>query len=505
MQVSRNDLISLTPDDFEQVIAQLLVAGGFRNVVSLGGSGDEGIDLRAEWLEELPTGDSRMTVWAVQCKRYSKSLSQQQIRDVLNAALEPPLDLLPARPDFFLIATSSTLSPNSRRLVERANNDRAKYGCMFVVWDGEIIASRLSTHEEIVERFFRPPSLTVPQSKRYQLLRLSIVMDKVADQVVFTFLFDSDEAAPVSHISRSTLSEQEFTDLLNSAKGLSAQLSYCDFDRDKEAALKEIGSRIAILIPPIIRNALFSNEDAYVRLASNVHDIPFELAYDRECDKFLGATLRIGRIQISDSVRTPTRWMAPSVLLIGAATPLDYIPLPLVDKEIHQLSSILSGGGIPVTILSGDLATRENLGKLLEQRDYKIIHFSGHGVGGSTGMNGVILADGLLRFDEMLAHPLNGPLVFLSACGSGDVMNQTSHLLFRQGASSVVGFIGPVTDEAANWIAVKFYDELRHGATLGNALHVARQSQRSKIPEDFSWVSAVLFGDPTWVFTDVDK
>jgi hypothetical protein len=60
INVTPEALKSLTPDAFEQLVASLLAATGFRNVVSLGGSGDEGIDLRAEWLEELPTIQPRV-------------------------------------------------------------------------------------------------------------------------------------------------------------------------------------------------------------------------------------------------------------------------------------------------------------------------------------------------------------------------------------------------------------------------------------------------------------
>jgi CHAT domain-containing protein/restriction endonuclease len=501
MLVTRDDLQSLTPDAFERLIAQLLVASGFRNVVGLGGSGDEGIDLRGEWLEELPTGDTRLTVWAVQCKRYSSSLSQQQIRDVLNAALEPPLDLLPARPDFFLIATSSSLSPNSRRIVERANNDRAKYGCMFVVWDGDSIASRLSHHASITEQFFRPPAPPPSQPRLYPLIRLSIVMDKVADRVFLTFLCDLEEGGPVSLMGRSELQDQDFAELLRRAKSLADQLVYPGFDKDKEDLLKATGRQIAALIPPPIRSALFNHDPAYVRLASNTQEIPFELAYDEDCDRFLGTDLRIGRIQISDTARPATRRPGPSVLLIGPGTSADHPPLPMAEKEIRELSAILSADGIPVTTLSGDQATRHNLAKLLQNKDYGIIHFSGHGIAESGGLNGLLLADGVISFDEILSRPVNGSLVFLSACGSGTQLHDTSQHLFQRGVSSVLGFVGPVTDEAANCIAVKFYDELRCGASLGDALHAARQYQRAQMREDFSWVSSVLFGDPTSIFT----
>lgn len=502
MQVTPDDLRALTPIGFEQAIAQLLVACGFRNVVSLGGSGDEGIDLRAEWLEELPTGDSRMTLWAVQCKRHSKALSQQQIQDVLNAALEPPRDLLPARPDFFLIATSSSLSPNSRRIVERANNDRAKYGCMFVVWDGDVIAGKLSRYPELVERLFQRPVTRPPQPKRHPVLRLSILMDKVADRIVLTFLCDLDERGPVCQTARSEVSEQVLAEILRNARDLTSQLVYRVFDPDKQATLKAMGDQIARLIPPLIRDALFNHPEAYIRLASNIHSIPFELAYDKARDRFLGASCRIGRIQISDTIRLPKRWPEPSVLLIGPGAPVDVPALPMVERDMHQLSAILSAGGIPVTILSGDLATRQNLARLLQHKDYRIIHFSGHGIVDAKGGNGLVLADGLLSFEEMLSHPVNGSLVFLSACGSGDQLNETSQQFFRCGVSAVLGFVGPVTDEAANLIAVKFYDAIRHGATLGDALHAAREHQRSMKPEDLSWVTAVLFGDPTSTLAD---
>ena len=500
MKVTPQDLKSLTPDAFEQLVAQVLSSSGFRNVVALGGTGDEGIDLRAEWLEELPTGDSRMTVWAVQCKRYSKSLNQQQIQEILNSALEPPLDLLPARPDFFLIATTSSLSPNSHRIVTRANNDRAKYGCTFIVWDGETISRKLLQYPEIAERFFKlsgPPST---DTKRFPLIRLSIVLDRVADRAFLTFLYDLEEGAPVCQIARTEMSDSEFGDLLEQAKQLTLRIVYSSFDEEKEAKLKAMGLRIAQLIPTEIRKVLFNHGEAYVRLASNIHDIPFELAYDKECKRFLGSRLRIGRIQISDSVSTPKHWPQPSVLLIGPGTPPGLPSLAMVEKEIHELSAILSGEGISVTTLSGDLATRTNLVNLLRERDYQIIHFSGHGIAQPNGINGVMLADGPISFDEILSRQMNGSLVFLSACGSGSQMNETSQQFFRNGVSSVLGFIGPVTDEAANWIALTFYDELRKGATLGDALDLAKKFQQSKMPNDWSWVSLVLFGDPTLTF-----
>jgi len=121
MLITLDELCKLDPGQFEVLVAGLMEEAGFHNVLAFGGSGDEGIDLRAEWPEELPTGGHRETVWAVQCKRYKAAISEREVRDILNSMLEPPNDLIPRHPDFFLIATTSRLSVNANRALNRAN------------------------------------------------------------------------------------------------------------------------------------------------------------------------------------------------------------------------------------------------------------------------------------------------------------------------------------------------------------------------------------------------
>src|SRR5262245_36013771 len=125
MNLSLGDLQSLPPNEFERLVARLLEAHGFRNVLPLGASGDEGIDIRAEWVEELPTGDTRTTLCAVQCKRYSSSISPKETKQILDAARLPNPDFFPTPPDFFLLATSSQLTKQAKSVIERANKDRA--------------------------------------------------------------------------------------------------------------------------------------------------------------------------------------------------------------------------------------------------------------------------------------------------------------------------------------------------------------------------------------------
>jgi hypothetical protein len=205
MIVSADHLKALLPAEFEALIAQLLGAGGLRNVIGLGGTGDEGIDLRAEWLEELPTGGSRLTVWAVQCKRYAKPLGPEEIHRIIGAALQPPLDLLPAPPDFFLIAASSGLTVNARRVVERANHERTRYGCTFIIWDGEEIASKVNAVPAIVERFWQQPVPPSPATFNPLVARLTVLLDRVGDVSVLTFLHDPGQNGSLSQVTRSEL------------------------------------------------------------------------------------------------------------------------------------------------------------------------------------------------------------------------------------------------------------------------------------------------------------
>lgn len=60
-----DELLALTPTQFEEAIARLLVGQGYRDVERVGGAGDQGIDLRCK------DASGRSTI--VQCKRYAPS------------------------------------------------------------------------------------------------------------------------------------------------------------------------------------------------------------------------------------------------------------------------------------------------------------------------------------------------------------------------------------------------------------------------------------------------
>jgi len=72
------DLILLSPEDFEKLVAKLFRSTGL-NVIQSGGHADHGVDL--EVINK--TGEK----WIVQCKRYSGSVGEPVVRDLYGTLL----------------------------------------------------------------------------------------------------------------------------------------------------------------------------------------------------------------------------------------------------------------------------------------------------------------------------------------------------------------------------------------------------------------------------------
>jgi len=72
------DLMALSPDDFEALIAKLFEAYGHDTTV-MGGNGDHGVDV----VVSTTMGEK----WIVQCKRYSGSVGEPVVRDLYGTLL----------------------------------------------------------------------------------------------------------------------------------------------------------------------------------------------------------------------------------------------------------------------------------------------------------------------------------------------------------------------------------------------------------------------------------
>ncbi len=72
------DLLAMTPEQFEVVVAQLFKAYG-HHVENVGGNGDHGVD--------IVVISNRGEKWIVQCKRYSGSVGEPIVRDLFGTML----------------------------------------------------------------------------------------------------------------------------------------------------------------------------------------------------------------------------------------------------------------------------------------------------------------------------------------------------------------------------------------------------------------------------------
>lgn len=77
---NRYEIEKMHPYAFESFVAQLLVRDGCVNVQRVGGSGDDGIDVRGVTPGGLPV--------VAQCKRVSSKIPPRQLREFLGAAVE---------------------------------------------------------------------------------------------------------------------------------------------------------------------------------------------------------------------------------------------------------------------------------------------------------------------------------------------------------------------------------------------------------------------------------
>lgn len=120
------DWKSLSPVQFEKVCTVILKANEFTNVQWLGEAGnDKGRDILAEMVDQPLPGLVRKEKWMIQCKRYTRAtLSKTELKELLDAALEHPVDYL-------LIITLSTVSAN---LHDWLNTVSEKYPFKVFLW-----------------------------------------------------------------------------------------------------------------------------------------------------------------------------------------------------------------------------------------------------------------------------------------------------------------------------------------------------------------------------------
>ena len=201
----------------------------------------------------------------------------------------------------------------------------------------------------------------------------------------------------------------------------------------------------------------------------------------------------------------------PIRLLLVYADPIDqgFVDFPKVKRTIEDDYGAYLPEGLELDVVS--CATRESLAIALEDKDYDIFHFVGHGEIGKDDKGNVLLRDARSgKTDSVTAERFGAllqargiRLVILSSCStaSGDFSKQYAVLaqtLLESGIPAVVANQFPITNSLAASFSGAFYRALRRVDDVDQAVSRARQFVAFNIPNQgdaavFEWGIPTLY------------
>lgn len=157
------------------------------------------------------------------------------------------------------------------------------------------------------------------------------------------------------------------------------------------------------------------------------------------------------------------------------------------------------------------------INKLME-RDWRIVHISGHGMlPNGEDPRGVVLSDGLYLGPREIGMMRVVPeLVFVNCChlaatdperllakkyNRAEFAASVAEQLIHNGVRCVVAAGWAVADSGAKIFAQTFYSELLRGQRFIDAIGAARREAWNLNRQDKTWAAYQCYGDPDWVLS----
>jgi len=235
--------------------------------------------------------------------------------------------------------------------------------------------------------------------------------------------------------------------------------------------------------------------------------LPWELLYDTREQRFIALRPDVVLTRTVEA-QQPARDLAmapPLRVLAMASQPSDMAALDL-DRERAQLERSLARLGAGVELRWVDGQSWRALHDALQQADWHVFHFLGHGLFDRTAGSGALAFagdDGLaeLHTAEELSRLLGDHdalrLVVLNACeGAQDGGSQMdagiAQQLVRAGVPAVVAMQGPIRDTHAAELTRSFYGALGNGLAIDAAFAEARKALSLAAPGALAWAVPVL-------------
>ena len=167
-------------------------------------------------------------------------------------------------------------------------------------------------------------------------------------------------------------------------------------------------------------------------------------------------------------------------LLAGASTFVEMAPLPMVPKEIDQISKVNNAN-----VYLDKEFTKEVLDSISKSPDVQLVHLASHAefLPGGPDQSKIYLGNGTLslkQFAELRIAREDNPLDLftLSACrtalGDRDSELGLAGLALQAGSKSAIGSLWYVDELATTIYFLRFYRLLKQGVPKGEALRQVR-------------------------------
>jgi hypothetical protein len=283
------------------------------------------------------------------------------------------------------------------------------------------------------------------------------------------------------------------------------------------ALLQDVGELMyRLFLPESMQRYLLETESS-LTITTNDLELPWELMFDGA--EFVCLRRPVARMPLGRALpRSDQSRQSPGKLrfLFVHADPDG--TLGSARDEVHTIATALRNewqNEVEVDVVED--ATGQDLNERLRRGGYDVIHYAGHAhFDGERGeLSGLLLADHEVFFAQKIRRLLKGrPLVFLNACQSGRTANEQevqrvesyfarpaeglASAFIYGGALGCIGSIWPIYDQPASLFAIECYNRVLQGYMIGDALRTARELSRATHPDDVTWASFVLYGDPTF-------
>lgn len=295
-----------------------------------------------------------------------------------------------------------------------------------------------------------------------------------------------------------------------------------DTDPETTAAVRDLGVQLYELLPDALREALprllqhVFDKERDVRLvfeakagdhADQLLSMPWEIAYFKQLKMHLGLMPRVSIARrLLDTVRQGSLVVAaPFRIAHVVAQPRHYGMIPSAIWQAERDAIRQAAGQDDFYTLVAQPGSVQRLQETLAVRDHHVVHFLGHGEIEKDSRNHsyLVFADENGKAQavagERLLHLLNTTqgvqLIVLNACHGASVTAASSIAmqLVYGGVPYVVAMQDEIQQDAAVIFARTFYGAVQLGATIEEALALARQRIAAEMHGEIDWSLPTLY------------